>query len=223
MPAVRMTQWPGHARPAIGGGGRIPRKVLTYRALAVLGLLVLLGLTKHVVAAREVGSGTLSALPGGHQVTAGLDIGGMPSDFDLQALAESYEVDGVVNLVGPNVAEQVTTASLHQGYLRAPVPPGAAPTLGQLRALANFMRHETNHGGTVYIHDDVGGGRAVVTADMLLLLRGEPWAEVLQNTITEGGKSVSTRQMMALNQLVNALDGRARAGNLYTGARLDRW
>ena len=225
MPDARMLQWPAQARPTIGGGGRISRKVLIRRAAVTVGLLLLLGLAKYVVASREVGPDSLSALPGGRSVTAGLDIGGEPSDYDLQALAESYGVAGVVNLAGPNVAEQATMASLHQSYLRVALPPGAAPTWLQLREVASFLRSHTERGATVYLHDEVGGGRAVVTAEMLLLLRGEPSSAVLQGITTAERESLNKRQMLAIKQLTNALDRNSGSstGNPYAGARLDRW
>ena len=116
-------------------------KVLAWLGVFAVVLILLLGVTKHVVAGREVGINPLSALPGGRQVTVGLDIGGEPNDYDLEALAASYNVDGVVNLSGPNIAEQVTAASLHLGYLSLSVAPDAAPTRTQLQMLAQLHAH----------------------------------------------------------------------------------
>ena len=96
-----------------------------------------------------------------------------PSDGDLQQLADSAQIGGVVNLGAPSVAEQVAAAALHLAYLRLPVPLGGAPTWRQLRVLVLFMRIHTTKGDSVYLHDDTGDGRAATAAAMLLMLRGQ--------------------------------------------------
>lgn len=225
MPDARMLQLPANVHPAIGGGGRLPRKILGRRGAMVLALVILLGLTKHVVSARAVGPDSLSALPGGHSVTAGLDVGGQPSDLDLQALADSYRVDGLANLGGVSVAEEVTAAALHQAYLRLNVAPGAALTWVQLKTLATFMRTETANGSTVYVHDDTGGGRVVAAADMLLLVRGRSWSAVRTGMTASQQNSLSIAQLQALKELVSALhQGRSSMTmNPYAAARLEPW
>src|SRR5207245_1836372 len=143
-------------RPASGAGGRLPGQVRLRRGAAAMALLLLLGSAKLLVASGIIT--TSSARPPGHVVAASLLIGGAPTDGDLARLAAGYRVDGVVNLSAPSVAEQVTAASLHQGYLYLAVAPNTAPTWAQLRDLAAFMRGRT----AVYLHDDAGGaGRAV--------------------------------------------------------------
>jgi hypothetical protein len=218
-----MLQWPVQIRPAIGVGGRLPRPVLIRRSAVAIGLLVLLVLAKLLVSHLETGPPALTAPS--RVVATGLDIGGAPSDQDLEYLAASLRVDGVVNLGGPSVAEQVTAASVHQSYLSLAVPPGAAPTWGQLRVLAGFMRRRTVDGGSVYLHDDVGGGRAVAAADMLLLLRGEAWPAVSRGMTTAELRSLSNGQLLAINQLISGLDpiGPAPVGTPYAAARLDPW
>lgn len=225
MPDARMLQWPAPVHPAIGGGGRVPRKVLAWRGAVALGLILLLGVAKFVVAANETAPDPLSALPGGGSVTVGLGIGGVPTDSDLQALAESYGVDGVVSLSGPNVAEQVTVASLHLGYLVFAVVPRTALTWVQLRTLADFMRSHTSGGDSVYLHDDAGGGRVVAAADMLLLLRGMAWPAVAQGMTTGERQSLSNGQLRAIKQLISALHPgfHSSPGNPYADARLDPW
>ena len=225
MPEARMLQLPTQVQPTIGGGGRLPGKVLAWQGVVALVLILLLGVAKHVVAARESGPDQLSALPGGRTVTVGLDIGGAPTDYDLQALAASYQVDGVVNLSGPNVAEQVTTTSLNLGYLRSALASDAAPTLTQLHMLASFMQRYSQGSGSVYLHDDVGGGRAVATVGMLLLLRGETWPKVQQAMTTVELQSLSIGQSRAIKQLISALhsNDQPRRGNPYSGARIDPW
>jgi hypothetical protein len=211
-------------QPAIGGGGRLRRKVLVVEAVIALLLVVLLVIAKQYVTAREVGPDPLGALPGGETV-AGLDIGGAPADYQLQALAASYHVDAVANLAGPDVAEQVTAASLHLAYLTLDVPPDSAPTWAQLQALATFLRAHAKNGDSVYVHDDIGGGRALSTACMLLLLRGTSWAAVQREATATGLKTLSPAQTQAVNQLNSALhsNGKSLSTNPYSNARIDPW
>ncbi len=225
VPEARVLQLPTQVQPTIGGGGRLPGKVLAWQGVVALVLILLLGVTKHVVAARESGPDPLSALPGGRMVTVGLDIGGAPTDYDLQALGASYKVDGVVNLSGPNVAEQVTTTSLDLGYMRLALASEAAPTWTQLHMLASFMQRYSRGSDSVYLHDGVGGGRTVATAAMLLLLRGEIWSKVQQAMTTAELQSLSIGQSRAIKQLISALhsNDQPRRGNPYSGARIDPW
>ena len=220
------SDWPTPARPAVGGGGRRTRKALIWQAVVAVALVLVLGIAKQVIAAREVGPDSLSAL-GGQTAAAGLDIGAAPADYQLLALAASYHVDAVVSLGGPSVAEQATAASLHLGYLLLDVPPGAAPTWAQLRTLAGFLRAHDRDGDSVYVHDDIGGGRAVATACMLLLLRGQPWASVQHNITAQALGSLSQRQAQAIRQLLSALlargHGQSLSRNPYSGARVDPW
>lgn len=214
-------QW----RSAIGGGGRLPRKLLAREALVVVILAILLLAMKHVVAAREVGPDSLAALPGGKTIVAGMDIGGVPGDRDLEALSISYEVDGVVNLTGPSVEEQVTASSLHLGYLQLTLAEGTAPTLAQLRTLTSFMSSHAADGNDVYIHDDDGSDRAVTTAAMLLLLKGMSWPAVQQAVSAAELRSLSRGQSAAINQLISALSAQGKPvhGNPYTGAKVVLW
>lgn len=211
-------------QPAIGGGGRLRRKALVWEAVIALALLALLGVAKQYVSAREVGPDPLGALPGGVTV-AGLDIGGAPADYQLEALAASYRVDAVANLAGPSVAEQVTAASLHLAYLSLDVPPDEAPAWAQLQTLANFMRAHAKNGDSVYVHDDIGGGRALATACMLLLLRGTSWTAVQRDVTATGLRTLSSSQMQAVNQLNSALHSHSGSlsNNPYSNARIDPW
>jgi hypothetical protein len=199
--------------------------VLTWQAVIAVALVLVLAIAKQVVAAREVGPDPLSALPGGQPVAAGLDIGGGPADYQLVALAASYRVDGVVSLGGPSVAEQATAASLHLGYLQLAVAAGAAPTWAQLQTAASFMRAHARNGGVVYLQDDATGDRAVVTAAMLLLLRGDSWATVRRDLTAPTLSVLGRGQARAADQLMSALDspGASPAGNPYAKARVDPW
>jgi len=207
--------------PAIGAGGRLPGRVLACRCALALALVLLLGLAKILIAQQAINAVTVP--PPDRVVTPGLLIGTAPTDTDLEELAA--EVRGVVNLAAPSVAEQVTAASLHQAYLYLAVPPGAALTWAQLRELAGFMRRHTERGGWVYLHDDVAGSRAVTTAAMLLLLRGQTPAAVSAEITQPGLQSVDEHQRLALERLWSALHqaGRSPAGNPYAAARIEPW
>jgi hypothetical protein len=207
--------------PVVGGGGRLPRRALAWRgalALAVITVLIAakLGVTHGVIKVRTLA-------PPSRPVTASLLIGPAPSDADLQQMASAFHVDGVVNLAAPSVAEQVTAASLHQGYLSLPLPYQASPTWPQLRELVRFLRRYTARGAAVYLHDDVGGGRAVVTAAMLFLLGGETWPAVEARLTPPALGSLCDCQRRAIDRLRSALHHQARAGNPYQAARLDPW
>jgi hypothetical protein len=212
-------------RPALGGGGRLPRKILMWEALIAFVLLILLVIAKHVVGGKEVGPNPLSALPGGSVVSAGLDIGGDIHDSDAIALADSYNVTGLINLNGANAAEQVTASFLHIGYLNSPVAPNTAPGLGQLETMATFMRTHATNGNSVYVHDADGGGSAVTTACMLLLLRGDTWSAVQHDIASAGLSELSSGESHAIAELTTALNtpGRHISGNPYSGAKTYPW
>ncbi|MGH3185839.1 MAG: hypothetical protein ACRDPY_12360 [Streptosporangiaceae bacterium] len=223
MSEVRALSWGKRARPAIGTSGKLPRRVIIGRSAVALALVLLLGAAKLLVSHLVVTPVTLSAPD--YVITAGLDIGEAPDDADMQEMATSFRVVAIVNLDSPNVAEQATAASLHQNYLLLPVTPGMAPSLAQLRVMASFMRTNTAHGGSVFVHDDVGGGRAVATAAMLLLLRGEAWPKVTAQLTEADLQALSAGQLVAINQLSSALrrPGSRSPANPYAAARIDRW
>jgi hypothetical protein len=211
--------------PALGPGGRLPPKVLHWRVAVVVTLILLLGLGRLSV---SLGIIKVSSLrPVVATVAPGLLVGGTPSDADLMDLASDDQVDGVVNLAGPSVAEQATAASLHQAYLYLPLAPDSAPTLSQLRELAGFVRRYTAGGASVYLHDDVGGGRAVTTAAMLLLLGGRVWAVMAADITPAASGPLPGPQQLAIQQLWLALHPPAghppQQGNPYADARFDPW
>ena len=222
---ARLAGLPAPARPAIGGGGRQPRKVLRWQAaIALLLIIVLLGL-KHFVASRAVGVNALAALPAGNQVAAGLDIGGIPTDDQLEGLASSYGVNGIVNLTAPSVGEQATCAYLKLPYMHALVATGTAPSLAQLRTLASFMRSHTSGDAHVFLHDAGGGGVAVTTAGMLLLMKGDSWPLVQQELSSGEIASLSDAQRQAITELTSALQaqGQPIRGNPYSGVETGSW
>jgi len=220
---VRTLWWGMRARPAIGTSGKLPRRTLIGRSAVAVALLVLLGVAKILVSHLVVTPVTMS--PPDYVIAAGLDVGAAPDDAGLQEMATYFRVVGLINLASPNVAEQATAASLHQNYLYLPVAPGAAPSLAQLRVMASFMRTNTAHGGSVFVYDDIGGGRAVATAAMLLLLRGETWPKVTAQLTTADLQALSAGQLVSINQLSSALrrPGSRSPANPYAAARIDRW
>jgi hypothetical protein len=223
VPETGRPRWPARLSPAVGAGGRLPRRVRLRRSAVAVTLILLLGLAKILVAQGIIK--VSSTRPAVDTVAAGLLIGGTPSDSDLGDLAADFRVGAIVNLDAPSVAEQVTAASLHQGYLYLPLLPDASPTWAQLRELASFMRVHTAGGASVYLHDDVGGGRTVATAAMLLLLRGQTWPAVSAEITSAEMKSMCDCQQRAIKRLRSALhrNGHLSAGNPYADARLDPW
>jgi hypothetical protein len=211
--------------PVVGGGGRLPRQALIWRGAVALAIVLLL-----VVAKFGVSHGVIKVrtpVPPARIVVAGLLVGSFPSDADLQQLAADFHVDGVVDLSAPSVAEQAAAASLHQGYLSLPLPDEASPSWPQLHRLAGFMHRYTARGAAVLVHDDVGGGRAVVTAAMLLMLRGQAWPAVSAELAPYELKSLCDCQWRDVARLRSALDPAGprthKAGNPYAAARLDPW
>ena len=214
---------PVRVNPAIGAGGRLPRRILIRRYALALALIPALGLGKILIENKAISTVSLS-LPD-RVVTSGLVIGAAPADTDLEDFAADFSVDAVVNVGSPNVAEQVTTASLHQAYLYLAMPVGAALTWTELRPLAGFMHRYTERGNWVYLHDDTAGPQAVTTVAMLLLLRGQTWAAVVNQITPAGLRSLNARQRLALDQLRSALHqaGGEPSGNPYAAARLEPW
>ena len=210
--------WPAGLNPAIGAGDALPGRVRLRRGAVVLTLILLLGVAKVLVSKGVIQ--VSSPRPAVQAVAPGLLIGGTPSDADLQDLANGYRVDAVVNLDTPSVAEQVTAGSLHQAYLYLPLSAGRSPTRSQLRVLAGFLRRYTVSGGRVYLHDDVGGGRAVATAAMLLLLRGQTWPATLAELTTADLDVLSDGQRLAVKRLKDALHPARGSG---ATVRLDPW
>jgi hypothetical protein len=154
-----------------------------------------------------------------------LDIGGIPTDDQLEGLAGSYGVDGVINLSAPSVGEQATCAYLKVSYIHAVVATGTAPTLAQLHTLASFMRSHTSGGAYVFLHDEGGGGVAVATASMLLLMKGESWPVVQQDLNSGEIASLTAAQMQAITELTSGLEaqGKSLHGNPYSGVKTDSW
>jgi len=220
---VRTLSWGMRARPAIGASGKLPRRVIVGRSAVALALLVLLGVAKLLVSHLVVTPVTMS--PPDYVIAAGLDVGAAPDDAGLQQLATYFRVAALINLASPDVLEQATAASLRENYLYIPVAPGAAPSLAQLRVMAGFMRTNTAHGGSVFVHDDIGGGRAVATAAMLLLLRGETWPTVTAQLTKADLQTLNAGELVAINQLSSALygPGSRSPANPYAAARIDRW
>jgi hypothetical protein len=211
-------RWSAGPNPAIGAGVALPGRIRLRRGAVVLTLVLLLGLARLLVSAGVIH--VTSLRPAVQTVAPGLLIGPAPSDDDLLDLAAGYRVDAVVNLDAPNVAEQVTAASLHQAYLYVPLSVGMSPTVAQLRVLAGFMRRYTAGGSWVYLHDDVGGGRVATTAAMLLLLRGQAWPAVSAEVTTADLDSLSHGQWLAIERLEAAL---RPAGKRAATVQLDPW
>jgi hypothetical protein len=172
------------------------------------------------------GNPPVPPLAGAVRVTQNLLRGGQPDDFDLASMAKQYRVRAVVNISGPSVAERAVSQALHQGYLESPVAAGAAPSWPQLATIAEFVHRYTAKNQLVYLHDDNGGGRALATTRMLLLLRGQPLQQVVP--ATRGyEQSMSSQQVLDVFELAAALISghrvRRTSQNPYADAHLVRW
>jgi hypothetical protein len=99
----------------------------------------------------------------------------------------------------------VTSASLRLAYLHLTIASGAALGRSQLRTLADFIHRCTSSEFNVYAHDDVGGGRAVAAAAMLLMLQGGSWPAIQEHFTAAELASLSPRQSQVIVQLASVL------------------
>ncbi len=213
----------GARTPGLGPGSWLPRPSLFRRfGVAVLIVLCLAG-AKVGVRHAEV-QDFLGNLPDATEVAPGLLRGGSPNDVGQQALASTLNVDGIINVGGPSVADQATADFLGEAYLHENVAAGQAPSTTQLQAMANFLRRYTRGGKVVYLHDGSDGGRAVVTAGMLLLVRGWSWSAMTKTMATWDWAQLGTSQIAALRNVEAVLTGKyPPAGNRYSALRRIPW
>jgi hypothetical protein len=198
------------AAPAVGSGGRLPRRERLVR-LGVLGLAALLaaGLlaSKQLLAASPAAG--LPAVPNPVWVVPGTLLrGGQPVDVDFVNLRDLYRVAAVVNLRATSTLERSVVRGFGLDYLSVPVTPGQAPTDRQLEAIVAFVRLHAAAGRIVYLHDDTGLDRAPAVAVMLLQLRGlDPVRAARVAAAGPGGRpALSGVQVAAVNALARALD-----------------
>ena len=211
MAEVQPLVGPEGGLPALGPGTWVTRPSMLRRlAVVALVLLALLG-AKIVVGALEQNN-SLGLLTNAKQLTPWLLVGAAPTDAGTQALASNLNVDGVVDLTGASMAVRASAAFLHMGFIRESLNPGEAPTAAQLQDLVAFVSRFTAGGKAVYLYDDTGGGRALVTADMLWLMKGGTWQEVRSQMSRADWRQLSSRQVGALNRVrAAANDAGARA------------
>ena len=184
------------------------------------GVLIVLALggAKVAVGHAEV-KDPLGNLPDATEVAPGLLRGGSPDDMGLQALAGMLNVDGVINVGGPSVAEHAAAEFLGEAYVHENVKAGQAPSTTQLQAMADFLRRYTRGAKMVYLHDGSDGGRAVVTADMLLLVRGWSWSAMTKTMAAGDWAHLDASQVAALRDVEAALTAEhPPAGDRYGGA-----
>jgi hypothetical protein len=213
------------AVPAALGPGRVVRG----RALAVR--LLVIGLTAALAAAalglKVVGRGggdALPPLPGAARVTPHLIRGGQPADYDLLQLRDAYRVRAVVNFRLGGDAEGDIAAGFGIDYLGLATPAEEAPGVADLTWLVAFVQRHETAGGVVYMHDDVGGGRVISAALMLLMLRGEPLGAALTTLTPAQQRLVTSRQWSAVAALSQALTEHVDpAANPYAGVVALRW
>lgn len=220
MPKPGRRRARGVAAPATGPGGPLPPGVRRRRLAAAFSLILLLGLARLTIP--RVAAEAYPAAAPGRVIAPRLILGPTPTDTELQHLAESIRMGGVINVGTPSVAERATAISLHLAYLFMPIPPGGYPTWPQLRVLVSFMRLHTRAGDYVYLHDcDCDDGRAASTAAMLLATDG---ASGRGSTATGLG-STDRAQRQAIRQLDSAMrpGHDPLPGNPYSAARRDTW
>jgi hypothetical protein len=204
---------------AIGPGGRLPRRVLLRRGAAALALVVLLALAQQAVSWQA--ARTSAETEPGQVIAAGLIVGAPPADYDLEDLASSLRVDGVVDVGPPSIAEQVTARSLHLAYLYVAVPTNGSPTLSELNDLNRFIRENTSDDKEVYMHDDGTWARVTTTAAMLLMLRGQSWTSVSARLAPAELRTMCVCQRRAVARFGSALARSAshRDTGSHTSAR----
>jgi hypothetical protein len=205
----------------LGRGQFIFRLVLVLAAGAVLGaqLSGVVNLKSHAVPAPPLDAVT---------VAFNLVRGARPTDADLIALHSQYRVAAVVNITGPNVEERVVTKDLGLDYLELSLGGVPAASADQLGQVVTFIDGHLSKGDVVYLHDDTGHRECVALTAMLLLLRGQPLAEVLEAMPTDEYVTLTGARLTALRQLAAAksahsADSPVPADNPYAGAAALTW
>ncbi len=213
----------GARTPGLGPGSWLPRPSL-FRRFGV-GVLIVLALGGAKVAVKHVEvQDPLGNLPDATEMAPGLLRGGSPDDRDQQVLASNLNVDGIINVGGPSVAEQATADFLGEAYVHENVAAGQAPSTTQLRAMADFLRRYTRGGKVVYLHDGSDGGRAVVTAGMLLLVRGWSWSAMTKTMAAGDWAQLDASQIAALREVEAVLSARYPPDdNRYLALRSIPW
>jgi protein-tyrosine phosphatase len=130
----------------------------------------------------------------------------------------------VVNVRLAGTQEGAVAREFGLDYLALPIPPDAAPSPADLDQLVAFLRSHEQSSDVVYVHDDVGGGRVVSLAAMLLMLRGDPLNSVLATLSADELRHMSAGQWAALYALEAALrDPADPRGASYRRSRGLRW
>jgi protein-tyrosine phosphatase len=208
--------------PAIGPGSLVSGRPFVARLLLlVVALGVCLG-TLVTKAAKD--AAPLPALRGTAYVTPHIIRGSQPTDYDLLQLRNGFGVQAVVNLRLSGSQEGEVAAGFGLDYLALPLAHGEVLNAQQLATLVAVIRRHQKESGVVYLHDDIGGGRVLTTAAMLLLLRGQPLDTVLSAFSADELKRLSAVQLSALQTLSRALNGdESEPTRAYQPARELQW
>ncbi|HTV12904.1 MAG TPA: hypothetical protein VME20_13700 [Acidimicrobiales bacterium] len=208
--------------PGLGGGTWLPRASVL-RRLAVVPLVVVLLLLAKVVVGHLEQNDSLANLPHASRMAPNLFVGGPPTDAGSLVLANNLDVDGVIDVTGASIAVEASSGFLHQGFLLESVDPGRAPTVAQLRAMVAFVSRYALKDKNVYLYDDTGGGRALVTSAMLVVLRA-PSSQGAHGALSQRQwHQLSATQRKAFDQVQAAVTGEAKLAGPYAPLRSVRW
>jgi len=218
--------------PGLGPGSWLLRLSLFKRLGVGVLIVVVLAFAKVAVGHAEV-QDPLGLLPPATEVAPGLLRGGSPTvtglqgdpiDSGLQALAVSRNVDGIVDVGAPSVSEQAAAGFLDEAYMYESVGAGKAPSVIQLKAMADFLRRYTRGAKVVYLHDSSDGDRVIVTAEMLLLVRGWSWSAMTKTMAAGDWAQLDASQLTALRDVDAALHAKhLLPDNPYSALRPIPW
>jgi hypothetical protein len=210
--------------PAVGFGHLIRGRALVGRLLLLAIVVALAAGALWFKTLTRANPDALPPLPGVARVTPHVIRGGQPADFDLLQLRNAYRVRAVVTLrLSAADTEGDIAAGFGLGFLPLPIATDEAPTAAGLATLVAFLRRYATGSAVVYIHDDIGGGRAITTGLMLLMLRGESLGAATSTLLPGEERRLSPHQWTALVSLFQALTEQANPANAYREAVSLRW
>jgi hypothetical protein len=90
--------------------------------------------------------------------------------------------------------------------------------------MADFLRRYTRGAKVVYLHDSSDGDRVIVTAEMLLLVRGWSWSAMTKTMAAGDWAQLDASQLTALRDVDAALHAKhLLPDNPYSALRPIPW